>query len=186
MDNLKGQTAAFASFSYFKGYSSRAFERLVLIGAALQTKKVRPMKFLHTAHFCRITPTHLKRAGLRPDGDLRHGALLFLSTYNGDGDVYFRAFSDQVAGAMNWVWGRCRGWQRASPYPFLRSFIRTDHRDTQMFHSGYPDTVRRIRSSLRLCRELDELHAVALAPDVDDATFEREFRQLAMRHWVNS
>ena len=185
MDNLKGHTAAFANFSYFKSFWSRTLERVVLMGAGRHTATVREMAFLHTAHFCRILPKHLRRAGLRPDGDLEHGALLFLSTYNGDGDEYFRAFSRDVPDAMHDVWNRCLGWQQATPYPLLRAFIRTHRRDTQMFHNAYPDTVKRIRSSLRLRRALDDLCAKAVATDVSDETFQDAFRRVALSHWGN-
>lgn len=183
MDKLKGQTAAFATFSYFKSCWSRMLERVVLMGAFQHTAKVRAMEFLHTAHFCRVTPAHLKRTGLSLDEQLKRGGLLFLSTYNGDGDEYFRAFSRDVPGPLDDVWGRCVGWKQASPYPFLRAFIQANRRDTQMFHSSYPDTVPRIRASLRLCRDLDDLHAVAA--NGDDAAFEQAFRRVAMRHWGN-
>lgn len=185
MDNLKGLTAAFSTFSYFKSGFSRAMEWVVLMGAPTQSVKARKLEFLHTAHFCRVSPKQLKRAGLQPKRPFNSGALLFLSTYNGDGDVYFRGFSDKIAGPLNQVWTPCIGWQAASPYPLLRAFIKAERQETAMFHHAYPDTAQGIRSSLRLRRRLDQLHALAFDVHKSDEEFENEFRTLAQRQWGN-
>jgi len=185
MDNLKGLTAAFSTFSYFKSGFWRGFEWAVLLGAPRQSAKARKLEFLHTAHFCRISPKQLKRAGLQPKSPFDSGALLFLSTYNGDGDVYFRGFSEKIATPLNFVWHPCSGWQAAAPYPLLRAFIQAERQETAMFHHAYPDTAQGIRASLRLRRGLDQLHALAFDDRVNDRTFESAFRTLAQRQWGN-
>ena len=184
MDNLKGPTVAFATFSHFKSEVHRVWEALVLVGARRMTKAVRGLKFLHTAHFCRVSPEHLRRAGLAPTGRLEAGGLLFMSAYYGDADAYFRAFSDKVPETMDAVWNTSIGWTAAAPYSHLDAFINANRRVANCFFNAYPDTSQRMRASLTLRRGIDQLHRTAFS-DENDQSFEDALHELAMRHWGN-
>jgi hypothetical protein len=126
----------------------------------------------------------LKRAGLASDR-LRHGGFLFITAYNGDPETYFRGFSDQLSAAMDALWGCCVDWKGAAPFPHLDAFIRTFSRRSNFFFSAYPDTSTRIRASLVLRREIDNLRAVAFA-DVSDDEFKAAFDRVAQLHWGNA
>lgn len=187
MENTKGQTTAFATFSPYKSFLAPYWgvvrSHISLLGAWTQTTSARHLKFLHTAHFSVVSPRKLRRAGLRGEG-IRRGALLFMSAYNGDADVYFRGFSDNVASTLNTVWGGCVDWADASNYPHLDYHIKRYQRPTLAFFNAYPDSCSRMRHSLVLRRQLDKLYAQALSNDSAEE-FKASFDKIAQCHWGN-
>jgi hypothetical protein len=185
VENIKGPTTAFGTFSPYKslGLKGLVWSYISLLAAWTQTTRARYLKFLHTAHFSVVTPCKLKRAGLKGEG-IRRGALLFMSAYNGDADVYFRGFSDNVADVLDTVWGGCVDWRGASPYADLDYHIKRYQRPSLAFFNAYPDTCSRIRHSLVLRRQLDKLYAQALSNDSPDA-FKASFDRIAQIHWGN-
>ena len=166
-DNVKQQTTAFITFSPFKSGLHRLASALVLLGARTQTAEARKPEFLHTAHFSRVRPGHLTRTGLAGD-NVRHGVLLFVSSFNGDPESYFRGFSEDLASVMNDVWSACVGWRGAEEFTHLSSFIEAYRRRSQSYFNAYPASSKQIRMSLLLRRQLDRLHALAHSPDDSD------------------
>lgn len=188
MDNLKAQTSAFVTFSPFKSGCDRLLMIGVLIGAHTQTAAARKPEFLHTARFCRVRPKHLRRAGLSSD-KLGEGALLFLSSYNGDATSYFKGFSDPLSDVMNAVWKHCVDWTSAKPFPELMAFIDAYRRRSQSYFNAYPMSAKRIRASLLLRRQLDKLNALAhSAPHsaAGDQEFAAAFEHASQLLWGNS
>lgn len=191
MDNSKGATTAFATFSPYTDRRWLWYSLGSLVGAWTQTKTARGPEFLHTAQFLRLTPRHLKRIGIKNDA-LKAGGLIFLSAYNGDPEVYFRGFSDDLFVAMNAVWRACREWEAAKPFEKLDKFIRTYRRPVGSFFNAYPDTARRIRSMLVLRRQLDKLTSLATTAAATpnqlalvDARFAVALERVVHTHWSN-
>jgi hypothetical protein len=191
MDNTKGATTAFATFSPYKSTWSRWYSWGSLVGAWTQTNTARGPEFLHTAQFVRLTPRHLELIGIKHEA-LRAGGLLFLSAYNGDPEVYFRGFSDQLFVAMNAVWKACRDWEAAKPFEKLDKFIRTYRRPVGSFFNAYPDTAKRIRSMLVLRRQIDKLTVLATMPAetpnqlaLADARFAVALERVVHTQWSN-
>jgi hypothetical protein len=182
-DNVKGETAAFATFSPFKSRWGRFWELVVFKGAPSANKAVREREFLHHAFFANVSPKALERAGIPVTGTLKHGALLFFSAYNGDAEIYFRGFSDKLYDKMNELWKNCRDWKDARKYKDLDAFIRTYRRPADAFFNAYGESARGIRRALRMRTELDEL--VAKAHVQTDAEFEKSFRDFAQKIWGN-
>jgi hypothetical protein len=180
LHNVKAQTTAFATFSPYKDWWSIHASRIALALAPVNTRRAREREFLHTAHFSAISGRQLRRAGLRGD-NLKPGALLFISAYNGDAEVYFRGFSEKLAGVMNQVWKWCVDWQPFEKYEHLDSFIKKYERASTSFYCVYPDTSKRVRSSLVLRRQVDKLCAAALVDD--DAAFSAAFERVSLLHW---
>jgi len=175
VDNVKAQTTAFITFSPFKSRWHRHFTALVLVGANTRTSAARGPEFLHTARFARVSPRQLARAGLAAE-KLRDGALLFLSSFNGDPESYFKGFSNPLSGVMNDVWSHCVDWKDAKSFANLMGFIDAYRRRSQSYFNAYPTGSKRIRASLVLRRQLDKLHALAHSSD-ETATGDREFAQ---------
>ena len=146
-------------------------------------KDVRALKFLHYAHFTRVSACALRRAGLKTKGRLRHGGFLFNSAYNGDAEAYFRGFSEQLTEHMNDLWDTSVGWVDATPYQNLATFIRRYQRPVDAHVNAYPNRASAVRTALEIRTEVDRLAAVALSSD--DATFEREYQATAMKLWGN-
>jgi hypothetical protein len=184
VDNTKGATTAFATFSAYRKASNRYRSLLALALAPLRTADARKPAFLHTAQFVRLSPRQLRRAGLSGPG-LEPGALLFISAFNGDAETYFRGFSDDLYKVMDQVWRDCVEWQNAKPYPLLAAFIEAFRRRSNSFFCAYPAASKRIRSSLRLRRQLDKLCALALSGASDEA-FKAAFERAAQLHWGNA
>jgi len=188
VDNTKAQTTAFITFSPFKPWWHRHYSALVLLGARTRTAAARKPAFLHTARFARVSPKQLARAGLSGD-NLRHGALLFLSSFNGDPESYFRGFSEPLAPVMNQVWTHCVDWQGAQPFVNLIAFIDAYRRRSQSYFNAYPTGSKRIRASLVLRRQLDKLHALAHSADRSeegDRKFAEAFEHASQLLWGNS
>jgi len=164
VDNVKAQTNAFITFSPFKSPLARFVSAGVLLMARTKTAEARKPEFLHTARFCRVSPAHLARAGLSGD-NLRAGALLFVSSFNGDPESYFRGFSEKLAPVMNDVWRYCVGWAGAEKFEHLTSFIEAYRRRSQSYFNAYPTSSKLVRTSLVLRRQLDQLHALAHSSD---------------------
>jgi len=191
LDNSKGATTAFATFSPYTNRWWHIYSVGSLMGAWTQTKTARGPEFLHTAQFLRLTPWQLKRIGIKHQA-LSAGGLLFLSAYNGDPEVYFRGFSDQLFFALDAVWKACRQWEAAKPFEKLDRFIRTYRRPVGSFFNAYPDTAKRIRSMLVLRRQLDKLTALANTaantPNQEalvDARFAVALERVVHTHWSN-
>lgn len=191
MDNSKGATTAFATFSPYKDRWQLLYSWGSLVGAWTQTKTARGPEFLHTAQFLRVAPEHLKRIGIEHES-LRAGGLLFLSAYNGDPEVYFRGFSDELFVAMNAVWRACRKWEAAKPFEKLDKFIQTYRRPVDSFFNAYPDTAKRIRSMLVLRRQIDKLTVLANTSSTTpneaalaDARFAVAFERAVHTHFSN-
>jgi hypothetical protein len=164
VDNVKAQTTAFITFSPFKSQADRWFSALVLLGAHTQTAGARKPEFLHTAHFSRVHPKDLARAGLSGH-NLRAGALLFVSSFNGDPEAYFRGFSEKLAPVLDDVWEHCVDWLGAEKFANLIAFIDEYRRRSQSYFNAYPTSSKQIRMSLVLRRQLDKLNALAHSSD---------------------
>ena len=191
MDNSKGATTAFATFSPYTDRRWRWYSWASLVGAWTQTKTARGPEFLHTAQFLRLTPAHLERIGIKHKA-LSSGGLIFFSAYNGDPEVYFRGFSDELFVAMDAVWRACRDWEAAKPFEKLDTFIRRYRRPVGSFFNAYPDTAKRIRSMLVLRRQIDKLTALASTAAATpnqtalvDARFAVALERVVHTHWSN-
>lgn len=160
-DNTKGATAAFATFSPFKSFWDRIREHVVFTFASTANPAVRERDFLHYAYFANVTPKQLARAGIDPKGSLEHGALLFLSAYNGPAEIYFRGFSDKLHENMNSLWNGCIGWKTARDYRNLDAFIRSYRRNTTAFFNNYAEASKGLRRALGFRIKLDQLIAAA-------------------------
>ena len=194
-ENEKDETFAFTTFSPFKSWWDSLSEILVLFAARTPDiqKNVRALKFLHYAHFTRVSARALRRAGLRTSrcgtpggvkGRLCNGGFLFNSAYNGDAEAYFRGFSEQLTEHMDDLWGTSVGWVSASPYRNLATFIRRYQRPVDTHVNAYPARASSVRTALEIRTEVDRLARVALSGD--NATFEREYQATAMRIWGNA
>lgn len=183
MDNVKGRTIAFGTFSPFKSWWHCFVEGLALFMAPINDRAARRPEFLHTALFSRVTPKHLKRAGLESD-TLKSGALLFFSHYNGDGETYFRGFSEKLAAVLDAVWSHCVEWEPAEDYANLDAFINKFRRPVATFFSTYPDESKRLQASLVLRRQIDKLVVLARSEASDEA-FQQAFARTAQLHWGN-
>jgi len=184
VDNTKGPTTAFATFSAFRATKNRYRSFLALALAPTRTVQARKPAFLHTAQFIRLSPAHLRRAGLAGP-TLDAGALLFVSAFNGDDETYFRGFSDDLYPVMDQVWRDCVEWQGAHPFKLLSGFIESFRRRSNSFFNAYPAASKRIRTSLILRRQLDKLHALALS-DASDAEFKAALDHAAQLQWGNA
>lgn len=183
MDNTKGKTSAFATFSPFKTGLHRWLEGVALFLAPINDAAARKPQFLHTALFSRVTRKHLKSAKLEGE-TLNDGALLFVSYYNGDPETYFRGFSSDLYAVMDAVWSHCVEWETAKEYAKLDKFIRKFCRPSGTFFNAYPDESKRIGSSLVLRRQIDKLVELAHSNASDDE-FQAAFRRAVQLHWGN-
>jgi hypothetical protein len=179
-DNKKHATAAFATFSPFKSRRSRLKEWIALFFAPGNDEVARKPAFLHTAQFCVVSPSHLRRVGLTSPR-LKYGALLFMSAYNGDPESYFRGFNKDLFTVMDEVWMHCEQWHGAREFAKLNTFIQKFRRESQVFCNAYPGTVKHVRAGLVLGRQIDDLLAVARAGSSDE--FKREFEKLVVSQW---
>jgi hypothetical protein len=184
-ENEKGKTFAFTTFSPFKSWLDSISEPVVLFAARTPDiqKAVRALKFLHYAHFIRVPPGALKKAGIETKGRLRWGGFLFNSAYNGDAEVYFRGFSEKLTEHMDDLWNTSVDWISASPYPNLAKFIKRYQRRVDTHVNAYPSAASPVRTALQIRTEVDRL--VALALSTDAATFDRKYRSAAMKIWGN-
>jgi hypothetical protein len=184
-ENVKAETAAFATFSPFKSRFHRHWERVVFALAPLASAEVRKRKFLHYAYFVSLSPRRLRRAGV-PKHELRHGALLFLSAFNGDAEAYFKGFSEKLSLQMNDLWGGNVDWKDAAVYAHLDAFIARYRRRVDFYSCRYPDRSTRIRGALRLRQGLDQLLALARSPSTSDVAVRDAYEQLAQAVWGNA
>ena len=182
-DNKKGETSAFATFSPFRKRWGRFWEAIVFKGAPSANEAVREREFLHYAFFVNISPSALKRAGIPVSRTLEYGALLFISAYNGDPEIYFRGFSDKLYDKMNRLWESCRDWKNAKEYKDLDAFIRSYRRPANCFFNAYGESAKGIRRALRVRTELDEL--IARAHAETDEEFAKSYRDFAQAIWGN-
>jgi hypothetical protein len=182
-DNVKGETAAFATFSPFKKWWGRFWELVVFNGAPSANKAVREREFLHYAFFASVSPKELRRAGIPTNGPLKHGALLFMSAYNGDPEIYFRGFSDKLYYNMNKLWESCEDWKDAKKYKDLDAFIRSYRRPVSTHFNRYGESARGIRRALRMRIELDEL--IAMASESNEGEFAEKFKEFTQKIWGN-
>lgn len=182
-ENQKGRTFAFTTFTPFKSFTDRVYEIAVLIGAHAGwiQEKVRELKFLHYAHFTRVTPRALERAGIPATGNLRNGGFLFSSAYNGDAEVYFRGFSEDLTQQMNDLWSGTVGWVDAAPYKNLERYILRFHRNVDVHVNSYPSFTSAVRRALEVRNEVDKLYEAALA--MSDDEFEREYHDTVTHIW---
>ena len=183
-DNVKGETAAFATFSPFKKWWGRFWEVAVFNGAPSANKAVREREFLHYAFFANVSPKALRRAGISATGSLRNGALLFVSAYNGDPEIYFRGFRDKLNYNMNKLWEGCEDWKDAKKYKDLDAFIRSYRRPVDMFFNSYGESAKGIRRALRMRMHLDELIAAAHS-QTNSAEFAKTFERFVQLIWGN-
>jgi hypothetical protein len=183
-DKVKGRTAAFATFSPFRSFKRRLDELVVFSFAPTNNKAVREREFLHYAYFSNVTPRALARAGIAPTGALKHGALLFISAYNGDPEVYFRGFSDDLNDKMDRLWEGCVDWETAKKYRNLDRFIRTYRRDIDMFFDGYGDRAVGVRRSLKFRTGLDRLLRAARSAE-SGAAFAEAYAYFVQLIWGN-
>jgi acyl carrier protein phosphodiesterase len=104
-----------------------------------------------------------------------HGGVLFVTAFNGDAEVYFRGFSNNVADAMNAVWSHCQNWTNASPYKELDTFIRRYRRPVTAHFNAYPQRTVSLRAALELRTELDLLvrDASRITPHEFKARYDR-------------
>jgi hypothetical protein len=184
-ENVKAETAAFATFSPFKSHLHRHWERVVFALSPLAAAEVRKRKFLHYAYFIGLSPRRLRRAGV-PKAELRHGALLFLSAFNGDAEAYFRGFSEKLSLQMNDLWGGNLDWKDASRYENLDAFIARYRRPVALYSCRYRDRSTRVRGALRLRAGVDQLLALARSPGGDESSFRQAYERLAQTVWGNA
>jgi hypothetical protein len=182
-DNVKGETAAFATFSPFKKWWGRFWEVVVFNGAPSANKAVREREFLHYAFFANVSPRALRRAGIPTNGSLKHGALLFMSAYNGDPEIYFRGFSDKLYDKMNRLWESCEDWKDAQKYRDLDTFIRSYRRPVNTHFNRYGEGAKGIRRALSMRIGLDEL--IAIASETDERQFAEKFKEFTQKIWGN-
>lgn len=187
-------TKAFATFSPYNGWCDLIFSSLTLRLGEANALTVRQQKFLHCMQFCAISPRDLKRVGLSTAG-IEHGALLFMSYYNGSRDAYFEGFAKGMWSHMNDVWRFCKRWRMlVSPtsaatayknFEEVSKFIEKYERPTASYFSAYPEGSSNVRAALVLRREVDELYALAVA-DEKGERFQRSFDLLIQRFWGNA
>lgn len=182
MHNTKGSTTAFATFSPYKTGTDGFWSAVTLLLGETHTPGARQPKFLHSAQFCPVSAKQLKRAGIS-GSRLKHGGLLFMSSFNGSAEDYFRGFSEQLFMVMDEVWSWCVDWEGAKILKNLNRFIRRYDRRSGSFFNAYPATSEGVRAALVMRRELDELHALAVSGD--DEAFATAFMQLSQRLWGN-
>lgn len=182
-DNVKGDTAAFATFSPFKKWWGRFWEVVVFKGAPSANKAVREREFLHYAFFANVAPSALRRIGVSTEESLEHGGLLFVSAYNGDPEIYFRGFSDKLYYNMNKLWEGCDDWKDAKTYKDLDAFIRCYQRPVDTFFNSYGESAKGVRRALRMRVQLDELIAAAHSQSATE--FKESFDRFVQVIWGN-
>ena len=81
--------------------------------------------------------------------------LLFTSNYDGDLKAYIRAFSSDLAGELDKVWGNCEGYPGggAADFDAFWDYIKSYQLDTHAFYAAYPDLSTRRVQQLRTFRE---------------------------------
>jgi hypothetical protein len=126
----------------------------------------------------------MKRAGFTPTARLENGGFLFNSAYNGDAEVYFRGFSDDLDDVMNKLWDPTVAWDNAAPYPKLEKYILDYCRDVDVHVNAYPSFSTGIRDTLTVRNEVDEL--TDAASRMTDAEFEAAYERAAQRIWGNA
>jgi hypothetical protein len=185
-ENVKAETAAFATFSPFKSRLHRYWEWFVLKAAPRVERQVRAQDFLHYAFFVRLPPKVFRQLGISDDRLLSAGAFLFLSAFNGDAQAYFRGFSEKLSPAMNDLWSTSVGWRDAARYENLDRFIRTYRRYVTFHYTAYQDSSKRVRAALKLRAHIDRLARAAVSPEVDDAAFRRAYDEVVQTVWGNA
>ena len=116
-DNVKGDTAAFATFSPFKKWWGRFWELVVFKAFSECQQGSSRARVSSLCIFCQRPPRVNWSVQEFPDQrSLEHGALLFVSAYNGDPEIYFRGFSDKLHYNMNKLWEGCDDWKDAKNY----------------------------------------------------------------------
>jgi hypothetical protein len=182
-DVRHAETTAFATFSPYRSRFARVASKLTLLLGETNTAAIRQRQFLHSALFCPVSPAELQRAGVQGEG-AKHGALLFMSYYNGSRGVYFDGFARYLWEQMNEVWRYCVGWEILEPpngdvvtenLQKLDAFIRMHERQSASFFNAYPEKSANVRAVVLLRRAIDELRALALDESVSDARFYDQF-----------
>ena len=155
LENEKGHAQAFSTFSPFKSWIGRQVQRLVYAGAPDRELDIRDRKFLHYAYWLTLTPAALIRAGLAKEDRPKHGALLFVSGFNGRADQYVNAFSEH----LHSQWTRCgrsvRSGKARGELDRLNRFIARHRRRADVFFNAYGYDAPRVRAALLLRRRLD-------------------------------
>lgn len=155
VENAKGQTTAFCTFTPFRSRCARFVHWAVLKLSPVETDAIRLLQFLHYMCFASVSPRALKRAQLEWRGAA--GAMLFMSAYNGKTETYFRGFNQNLAAQMDQLWGGCVDWKGASVFEYLSEFIEHYRRPAAFHFNAYPDTSTNLRAALQLRAALDEL-----------------------------
>lgn len=177
------ETTAFSTFSPYRSGRDRVLSKLTLLLGEVNTAAIRQRQFLHLAQFCPVSPEELRRAGLHGEG-AKHGALLFMSYYNGSRGAYFDGFARYLWEQMNEVWRYCMGWKLMEPpngpvvtenLSKVDGFIQMHERQSASFFNAYPEKSSNVLAVLLLRRAIDELRAVALDANVTDAEFFDQF-----------
>ena len=176
-ETTKGNLGAFTHFVPFKSFWAYLWQKFVLFSAPQHDDEVRKLGFLQYAHFTRVPASAFQRAGVE---DIPHGGMLFMSAFNGDANVYFRAFSDKVPVPMGALWSGCNGWTSATPYPELEQFITRYRRTANAFFHGFPLAIGGLRKALELQADIEDLVEVARDRPFE---FEKKYESVVMHHW---
>jgi hypothetical protein len=180
----KGPTTAFSTFTPFKSWFARLYSRVVHFGAHGEDENIKPLAFLHHAFWATITPDELRTAGFRRDEAPEHGALLFVSAFNGDASTYIRGFSDDLGTEMDALWGGCQDWTTATDFHELFAFILSYRRTIDTYFNAYHSTSSEIRASMRLRSGVDML--LELSDQGDPKAFARRYLHVAQTMWGNA
>ncbi|RYZ09189.1 MAG: hypothetical protein EOO73_05370 [Myxococcales bacterium] len=173
------ETTAFSTFSPYLSFRDRVLSKLTLMLGETNTTAIRQRQFLHLAQFCPVSPDELKRAGLHGAG-AKHGALLFMSYYNGSRGAYFDGFARYLWEQMNEVWRYCVAWELMEPpagavvtqnLAKVGAFIEKHERQSASFFNAYQEKSSSVLAVLLLRRAIDELRAASLDDNVSDAEF---------------
>jgi len=187
-------TNAFATFSPYNSCLQRVLSKVTLLLGETNALTVRQQKFLHSMQFCPVSPRDLKRVGLSGRG-LEHGALLFMSYYNGSRNAYFEGFAQALWANMNEVWRYCVEWKLLAPpstatardnFERVQRFIEIHERTSDSFFNGYREESASVRAALVLRREIDELCTLAIEDLPSGERFEQGFERLTQRLWGNA
>jgi hypothetical protein len=179
-ENIKGRASAFATLSPFKGFVARQLEAAVLWGASAFHRPepgMRARKFLRHAYWVRL-PGAAFRTGTPKSRSELHGALLFMSSFNGDLADYLGAFTVVLPDAMDLVWGRAENWPGARSHGLYPGFVRRYMRRVDASFDAYGDAgIDDVRFALRLRTELDRLSLRTFQSDED---FARAFDDMVL------
>jgi hypothetical protein len=163
MENHKGRADAFSTFTPLKARFSRFLQALVYAGAPERDPQIRKEGFLHFAFWTTLRRRDLARAGVSEVDNPKHGALLFVSAFNGDPDEYIAGFSAHLHEEMDALWNESVEWAGASDPKKLDWFIARYSRSVNLFFNAYRDDLKGLRNAVTLRRRLDELADTHLA-----------------------